>query len=141
MKQLEGAERGKVVERIKYLRKFRGELDAMLSRFGQYEGIANAPPAASGGGGGGGGAKPKAAKPTKPQFDDDAGDAGDAGDADDAAAGGGSSDLRRPQRSMSAPESSEPLSPEQELRRRTTEAMREARERKFSNRGSRNDSE
>ena len=51
-------------------------------------------------------------------------------------------DFRRPERAMSAPvEPTKQLSPEQALRRRKTETMREARQRKFSNNASRNDGE
>jgi len=36
VRDLEGAEREKVVARIEFLRRYRAELDAMLGRFGQY---------------------------------------------------------------------------------------------------------
>jgi len=37
VRELEGAEREKVVARIEFLRRYRAELDAMLGRFGQYD--------------------------------------------------------------------------------------------------------
>eukprot|EP00051_Salpingoeca_urceolata_P022041 m.352788 g.352788 ORF g.352788 m.352788 type:complete len:619 (+) comp19903_c22_seq7:157-2013(+) len=39
LRQMEGTERQQVIQRVVFLRKFRSQLDAMLSRFGQYESI------------------------------------------------------------------------------------------------------
>jgi E3 ubiquitin-protein ligase synoviolin len=37
LRALEGSERAKVLQRIEFLRRFRGEIDAMMGRFGQYD--------------------------------------------------------------------------------------------------------
>ncbi len=40
LQALEGRERKAVEERVRFLRRLRGEIDAMMARFGQYEMVA-----------------------------------------------------------------------------------------------------
>merc|ERR1712096_432786 len=42
LKQLEVDERAAVLKRVKFLRRFRSEVDALLARFGQYEALTRA---------------------------------------------------------------------------------------------------